>query len=211
MRSDVHDLAGPYALDAVDADERILFEDHLDSCRVCRDEVIGLREAAAALATDVPAPNGLATRVMAQTLATPQVSAPRGVSRRWFLVGAAAAIAGVAIGGWHLRTREPTFSAVLAADDAQVQVQATESGPVRLVSSAELDRIAVDLRRLRPAGKGRTYQTWRVTPAGKPEPLAVAQTVIVVPRRPGTFAVTVEPIGGSPVPTTEPFVAFVVG
>ena len=49
-RSDLHTLAGAYAMDAVPPSERAAFERHLASCEPCRQEVRGLREAAAALA-----------------------------------------------------------------------------------------------------------------------------------------------------------------
>jgi anti-sigma-K factor RskA len=49
-RSDLHILAGAYAMDAVPPSERTEFERHLASCEPCRQEVRGLREATAALA-----------------------------------------------------------------------------------------------------------------------------------------------------------------
>ena len=49
-RSDLHTLAGAYAMDAVPPSERAAFERHLASCEPCRQEVRGLREATAALA-----------------------------------------------------------------------------------------------------------------------------------------------------------------
>ncbi|MEV8372097.1 anti-sigma factor [Kribbella sp. NPDC056861] len=50
---DIHTLAGPYALDALDGDERRLFEQHLPQCVVCSAEVAELREAAVKLSTGV--------------------------------------------------------------------------------------------------------------------------------------------------------------
>jgi anti-sigma-K factor RskA len=49
-RSDMHTLAGAYAMDAVPPADRAAFERHLASCEPCRQEVRGLMEAAAALA-----------------------------------------------------------------------------------------------------------------------------------------------------------------
>src|SRR5580693_3119232 len=49
-RSDLHTLAGAYAMDAVPLSERAEFERHLASCEPCREEVRGLREATALLA-----------------------------------------------------------------------------------------------------------------------------------------------------------------
>jgi anti-sigma-K factor RskA len=50
-REDPHTLAGAYAMDAVDEQDRGRFEQHLARCESCRQEVRGLREATAALAT----------------------------------------------------------------------------------------------------------------------------------------------------------------
>ena len=47
---DLHELAAPYALDAVDADERVAFETHLRECERCRAELASLRETVGALA-----------------------------------------------------------------------------------------------------------------------------------------------------------------
>jgi anti-sigma-K factor RskA len=49
-RDDPHTLAGAYAMDAVDDADRARFAQHLAGCESCRQEVRGLREAAAALA-----------------------------------------------------------------------------------------------------------------------------------------------------------------
>lgn len=49
--SQLHTLVGAYVLDAVPAADRTAFERHLLGCDTCRDEVRGLREATARLAT----------------------------------------------------------------------------------------------------------------------------------------------------------------
>jgi anti-sigma-K factor RskA len=48
---DLHTLAGAYAMEAVPEPERTRFERHLAGCEPCRQEIRGLREATAALAT----------------------------------------------------------------------------------------------------------------------------------------------------------------
>ena len=50
MNDDIHGLSGAYAVDAVDADERVAFEQHLAVCSQCREEVASLRAAATQLA-----------------------------------------------------------------------------------------------------------------------------------------------------------------
>src|SRR5712692_4301411 len=49
--TDLHTLAGAYAMDAVAAADRAAFEQHLAGCGPCREEIRGLREATARLAT----------------------------------------------------------------------------------------------------------------------------------------------------------------
>ncbi len=46
---DLHTLAGPFAMDAVTAEERAKFVTHLDDCTQCRDDVREMREATARL------------------------------------------------------------------------------------------------------------------------------------------------------------------
>ncbi|HEY1133548.1 MAG TPA: anti-sigma factor [Nocardioides sp.] len=47
--NDIHALSGAYAVDALSAEERAGFEQHLAECPACREEVDSLREAAALL------------------------------------------------------------------------------------------------------------------------------------------------------------------
>lgn len=66
--SEIEELLGVYALDAVDDDERVVVDQHLSSCARCRAEVEEHREVAALLAhTGAPAPEGLWDRI-AQSL-----------------------------------------------------------------------------------------------------------------------------------------------
>ena len=53
---EIHELAAGYALDALDPDERRLFEGHLGGCEQCRAELAAFEEAAAALALAVESP-----------------------------------------------------------------------------------------------------------------------------------------------------------
>ena len=56
MADDLHELSALYALDALDGDDRARFEEHLDGCERCRDELAGLQGAAGALAFAVEGP-----------------------------------------------------------------------------------------------------------------------------------------------------------
>lgn len=63
---DLHALTGSYVLNALDADERALFDAHLSQCQACQDEVAELSRAASLLATTVgsPVPSSLRARVL---------------------------------------------------------------------------------------------------------------------------------------------------
>jgi anti-sigma-K factor RskA len=77
-REDLHSLAAPYALDALDPGERRRFEKHLRDCDRCAAEVRDLSEDALRLAwsTAAPAPAVLRERVLAAVRTTPQEQAP---------------------------------------------------------------------------------------------------------------------------------------
>jgi anti-sigma-K factor RskA len=102
IADDRHTLSGAYALDAVDDNERRLFEEHLETCADCRAEVAEFRATAAYLgmAVAVPPPPQLRDRVISQIRQVRQlppernnVRPIRGVSRgRFTLVAAAASI-----------------------------------------------------------------------------------------------------------------------
>lgn len=60
----------------------------------------------------------------------------------------------------------------------------------------------------------RAYQLWRVPAGGTPESVAVVAgpgMVVATVRPTDTLAVTVEPAGGSPAPTTTPLGSMTVG
>lgn len=75
-REDLHSLAAPYALDALEPDERRRFEKHLDRCDSCTAEVRLLSEDAVRLAwsTAAPPPFAMRDRVLSAVRATPQES-----------------------------------------------------------------------------------------------------------------------------------------
>jgi len=87
-KSDVHTLAGPYAMDAISAPDRARFERHLAGCAECAREIADLHEATARLATAtaVPPPAALKARVMAAAAATrqrPPAAEPEAAARTW--------------------------------------------------------------------------------------------------------------------------------
>ncbi|MFC9847154.1 anti-sigma factor domain-containing protein [Streptomyces sp. NPDC060223] len=83
LRRDLHSLAAPYALDALEPGERRRFERHLRDCPLCNDEVRALTEDAVRLAwsTAAPAPAALRDRVLTAVRTTPQEPTPLHVPR----------------------------------------------------------------------------------------------------------------------------------
>lgn len=148
-------LTGAYALDALDAPERAAFEAHLASCAECREEVAGLREAAALLATTTWAapPATLRARVLAETARTAQAvdgpdraarrdgdrtdgraprhpasgSAATGPHRawRWWVAAAAAVLVVVGVAAGSLAVRQHRADQALASAQAQMMDIAT--------------------------------------------------------------------------------------
>jgi anti-sigma-K factor RskA len=74
-RPEPHTMAGAYTMDALDDRDRSRFERHLGRCRECSQEVRGLREATARLATAAAAqpPAAVKERLLAQTTRTRQL------------------------------------------------------------------------------------------------------------------------------------------
>ncbi|GAB1692538.1 anti-sigma factor domain-containing protein [Krasilnikovia sp. M28-CT-15] len=146
MSTDIHALAGAYALDAVDDIERAAFERHLAGCASCAADVAGFREAAARLAEgtwSVPPP-GLRDEVLAavgRTRQLPPGSARRGRGAgaglsRWRRYTAAAAAAGIlAVGAgaatWAVQQQrvDEQQAAADAARAGAAQVQAILAAP----------------------------------------------------------------------------------
>ncbi|MGH3109958.1 MAG: anti-sigma factor domain-containing protein [Gaiellaceae bacterium] len=231
MESAIHELTAGYALDALDPDERRAYEEHLDGCERCQEELGAFWQTteALAVATSGPVPSeALRERVLAAARAEPQNVVPL-VSRRTRLVpvlGAAAAVAAVvalAVGLWATQLsgdlddarlaleQERRAAAVLADPDARTV--ALEAGQGRLVVSPEGNAVLV-LDGLDPAPAGMTYEAWIVdgevaSRAGlfpgsdRRDVFGIEGTV-----EPGNVvAVTVEEAGGVDVSENDPIVA----
>jgi len=86
MNEDLHDLVAPYALDALDDDERERFERHLAECEDCTEQLALLREPVAALAYAVegPAPpEALRGRIIADARSEPRAVVIKLRRRNW--------------------------------------------------------------------------------------------------------------------------------
>jgi anti-sigma-K factor RskA len=222
---EVRELLAAYALDALSEDERAAVREHLDGCAL-HPELLELRATIEALAGSVDAiepPASLRARVLAIATApavAPPVASPRrldqpSIERRrpmfvpWALA-AVVAILAIAI-GWWTTTREA--QAPVLVTRAATAVTGPSQG--RMTYSAESRQLVFEVDALEAAPPGKTYQLWIVrgsTPVslGTFEPTPGghgAMTVETTLVEGETLALTVEPAGGSPTPTSQPFLA----
>lgn len=233
---DARDLLAAYALDAVDDLDRRVVGRLLAADPDARRELDEHREVVAAFTVDVAPPADLRDRVLAQIASVPQVEAStagaRGVGgsagasprrpRRWTVVAAAAAVA-VAI-------TVPTTLAVQARQEqARLQAQAQTVATMLADPSAEIvrgemvgggdasalvadDRVLFSVTDLPRAGSAEDYQLWLVegeamVSAGVFDARDDGSAALLVDAAGSAgVAVTLEPAGGSPQPTSDPLV-----
>jgi anti-sigma factor RsiW len=236
MEARAHGLTVAYALDALDADERRAYEEHLEGCERCRDELASFWQTTEALAiaatgaqpSRAPSPE-LRDRILADASSERQVVVPLEPRRRSLtpVLGAAAAIAAgvaLAVGLWAAQVsgdlddtrvaldNARTAAAVLA--DPSAQTVALHTGEGRLLV-AEDGRAALVVDELGPAPAGKTYQLWIVDTGGVAASagLFAGQDGPEVVGLDGVVepgegvAVTVEDEGGVQEPSTPPIVA----
>ncbi len=189
MSPDIHVLTGAYAADALDDDERDMFEQHLAVCDACAREVAELQATTARLAAGVAQepPSGMKDAVMARIDEVRQDPPPvsrepvRRPSRPWAtrIVAAAAAVLLLAVVGLAatvarldgrldaLQDHDQQVAQVLAAPDADV-VGGTSNAVVprdataRAVVSRRLGQAVFLASSLPPAGDERTYELWLI-------------------------------------------------
>lgn len=234
MTADVHALTGAYVLDAVSAAERDEFERHLRECGTCAQEVRELRETATRLgrAAAVVPPPALRAAVLARIAQVrqdpPEASVtPLRPRRPWALrlTGAAAAVllvATVTLGVLLVQAREDVdrstaqaaaMTAILAAGDARISSQGDPAeGRMTVLSSRTADRAVLLAENLPEPPPGRDYQAWTMgaeprsaglLPDGGTAALAV-EGIDSADR----IGITLEPDGGSPLPTGDPVMEF---
>ncbi|GKQ36313.1 anti-sigma factor [Streptomyces sp. A012304] len=253
-REDLHSLAAPYALDALDPDERRRFEKHLKGCDRCAAEVRELSEDAVRLAwsTAAPPPPAMRDRVLAAVRTTPQEPGPAPVrertpqlpphvwgtqppprrtraprARRPLFVPFATATAAAALVVASLfavqadRTREQLdaeraqareIAHVLAAPDARASSGRDAQGrSIGVIASASEGQAIVTLNGYAGLPAGQVHQLWLMRPGAQPRSLGLFDgdtPLVATGLEPAatSLAVTVEPDGGSPQPTTQPIV-----
>lgn len=231
MESGIHDLTAGYALDALAPAERRAYEEHLEGCERCQEELgtFWTTTEALALAASGPAPSdALRGRILEAARAEPQTVVPFAPRRSRLVpaLSAAAAIAAVvalAVGLWATQLSDDLDEAQLALEqerraaavlaDPDARTVALTSGQGRLVVSPDGDAVLV-LDALDPAPEGMTYEAWIVedgsaSPAGLfagadgRDVVGIDGTV-----EPGdVVAVTVERAGGVDAPENDPIVA----
>lgn len=222
MGSDgIHELSAAYALEALDADERRSFEEHLRGCERCRADVAGFSETSALLAYGAPAaepPPTLRRRILDEVRSERRVVVPFRRPRLVFGATAglatAAAAAAIVLAVWASSLsgeldRSRAALDVLGDPAARsVELQGAEG---RLVVGADGQAVLV-VRGLGAAPAGRTYEVWiiegeRPRPAGlfeeAREPIFVDGTV----SSGAVVAVTLEDEGGADRPTRKPLLS----
>jgi anti-sigma-K factor RskA len=218
MTDDPHSLVALYALDTLDETEERSFEEHLALCERCREELAGLREAAAALAYTAPQaqpPRELKERILSQARSErPNVVALHR-RRNWTaplgIAAAAAAAVAIGLGVWGATrsTNQDAFARVLAKPGARV-LNMGGSGALALAPDGE----AALALRVGQAPAGKTYEAWVIRgktarraglfPGGGD--VSVVKLQRPVPKG-SVVAVTVERAGGVDQPTQQPIAA----
>jgi anti-sigma-K factor RskA len=217
-RFELLELATPYALDAVDDDERVAIERRLAAAPAAvaeafHNEVRAVREAMSAVSasTALQPPEHLRARV----LATASKPARRFPWRTTLLAAAAAVIIGLGAVGVVLALRPAqtpsTAEQVFAAPDVHtVSGDIPGGGTATVVYSRTKNAGVLVMNDVQPPKSGTVYQMWLIndggpTSAGTMDEKAVApSTTAVLPdlRNSNALAFTVEPGTGSATPTT---------
>jgi anti-sigma-K factor RskA len=221
MSIDLHTLTGAYALHATSDTERRAFERHLAHCPSCAQEGRELRETAARLgnATVTAPPPRLRLVVLTRIHTERQFRTTRDRVRvlaagaAVLLLAATVFLGTTAVTGQHdldqAQQHNAALTSVMAARDAHVTHGDIDGHGITVVVSPAQGR-GVLLADLAPAPHGHTHQLWvvnsyRYRSAGL---LADGPTIAELEgiTTADHLAVTVEPDGGSPLPTTDPII-----
>lgn len=229
-RPDLHTLTGAYVLDALSEPERADFERHLAECEACAAEVVELRTVAARLAVAAePPPAGLRQRLMTAVHHTRQLpplpaadNQPTRATHRdrgpWTLIAVAASVTAALLSGVHAinldsdldrainerqaaQGRLDDVSRVLGAADVTF-----DSGQGATVAVSRRFGVVLLARNLPVLPEDRVYQAWLIGPTGpRSIGLLTDPGPVLVDHVAGTsqLGITVEPLGGSPQPTTS--------
>ncbi len=209
--------AAPFVLGALEPDDARAFADHMASCAVCRDEVAALTPVIDALPSSAPryeVSGALRRRVMQQVRAEPRASTARPHRKRsWSLRSAPAPRRRAIAAALGLALALVAIATAVLGSGSRSRVIQASVGRAQLRIAGSHGELIVD--RLEPAPPGRVYELWlqRGTRAPAPSTLfAVTSRDTADVGVPGQLAgitrllVTVEPAGGSRVPTTRPVI-----
>lgn len=233
---EIRDLLGAFALDAVEPDEALIVEEHLETCPSCRAAVANERQVAAALVERRLPPPGLWDRIASQLTEVPPplrlVSERRPgrgrVLRTASVAAALAAVAAVAALGWDVARLDSRIGRLQAEVSrvgiAQVAaVAALQPGNERVTLHSRAGGLVADVV-LRPDGAayvttsslprlggGRTYQLWGLSHARPVSLGLLGATAAPAAFRVGPsvtqLMITAEPSGGVSAPTTPVLVS----
>jgi anti-sigma-K factor RskA len=222
---ELQDLIPAHALHALDADDALLLEEHVETCESCRHDLDDLRETTALLAFatgSIEPPPRLRASILDAVAAPAAEAAPPRRERLWFLRGAfAGTLAGAALAlvlGLALygrlndvrdsRDAQSALVATLVGGGGQVQPLTGNVQGAVVRRGAEGKLVLIDMPK--PAS-GHTYEAWLIGSDKKPVPAGTFEggKAVVVPldgdaAGQKTVAITVERDGGSPTPTTQP-------
>lgn len=240
MSAELHAMVGAYALDALDERERRAFESHLAGCPTCLAELAEFRATAARLAdtTTAAPPHGMRERLLALIGRTAQERPtvlplrPRRAAWRRVQVLAAVAATALVVGTFgayvhehgqleQLREQDGREAAVLAAADAMTSsAQAGSGGRLTVVRSDQMGDAIVVMDAMPSLRSERSYQLWSIV-RGVPQSLGVYDGADVAGGTSSDLvgdlsgaravALTIEPEGGSPKPTTQPVASVRLG
>ncbi|HEX8306239.1 MAG TPA: anti-sigma factor [Jatrophihabitans sp.] len=196
MTDELNVLAGAYALDALDDDEREVFEQHLRTCAECAQEVRELRMTASELShlSEFGPPPQLRAAVLGAVAQSrplpPLVEDPRGERgnvrplRRtrsqalWQGLAAACALIAVAVSVWgyseHRQAQRAASAgssvvqSLLDAPDVRAATTAMKQGQGTLIYSRKERRLVLIGRGIPALPSNQTYQLWLMTDTGAP-------------------------------------------
>jgi anti-sigma-K factor RskA len=231
------ELKGAFVLGALPDEERRDFEEYLASHPERQAEIEELGTVAGLLALspeEHDPPPELRRRIMGVVEA--EAGRPRVESRSWFArwreslgvrglaLGAAVAMLVIGLFSWNLILQGEIQDLQGRVQSLQSQPQepqmvelrgaGTEQGARAEVVTLEGDRAVLVVEDMPPIPEGKTYQIWVIEgdvpkPSGLFEPKQDSVAAVVEHPVGGgdVIAVTVEPEGGSPQPTTEPMLS----
>ncbi|MGH3493765.1 MAG: anti-sigma factor [Sciscionella sp.] len=237
LNHELSTLAGAYALDALDEQERAAFEAHLATCADCAAEVRSLRAAAAELSrtSTTTAPEELRGNVLAaiENIRPLPPSVGNVVSfrahaaRRWLwqAVAAACVLLAATAGAWgyqqhhdanrsHARTA--AITSVLDSRDAASVAGAVATGHARIIYSKAEHRLVLIGQDIPEPARDRTYQLWMIDAAGHASsggvftPNSSGHVLVLASGNLADVArmgISIEPAGGSRQPTPGAIIA----